>query len=152
MSGFSVRKKARLLELINNEIELFGRMRLITEKQAELIETDDIAAFDETLDRRQELIEEINGLHQESDDLMQSYISYADSSGGESIGELDEAIARLRGAIEGCAEMNDKITEAAKIRALQYTERIGSLNLSRESLGRYQQKLPNNPKMFDKMS
>ena len=152
MSDFSADNKKRLLVLKKQETELFAQMRGITEKQAELIEADDLAAFNETLDSRQELIEKINGLHQESDALMQSYISYADSPEGEKIGELDAAIAELRGLVAEIAGMSEGIMEAAKTRAAHYTERIGTLSLSRKSLGKYQTDLPNSPQMFDKMT
>jgi len=152
VSDFSVDSKARLLELVKEELELFGQMRGIAEKQAELIESDDIATFEGTLDRRQEIIEKINGLHQESDPLMQSYVSYVNSADGKSDGELEKAIGQLRGIIAECAEMNETVLDAAKAKAVDYTERIARMSLSRESLGRYQHELPNPPQMFDKMT
>ena len=152
MSDFSVDKQSRLLSLIKHELELFGQMRGIIGKQAEMIESDDLAAFNESLDRRQELIEKINGLHQEADPLMQSYVSYADSADRDSNRELETAIGQLRSIIAECAEMNDGILEAAKTKAVEYTERIARMSLSRESLGRYQHELPNPPQMFDKMT
>ena len=152
MSDFSVDNKARLLALIKNELELFGQMRGIAEELAKLLESDDIETFNERLDRRQELIEKINGLHQESDPLMQSYISYVNSAGGESDREMDAAIGELRSLIAEIAGMNDVVMEAAKTKAVEYTERIARMSLSRESLGRYQHELPNPPQMFDKMT
>jgi hypothetical protein len=150
VSSFSVENEARLLELIRQELMLFSVMRGRTEKQAEQIKEDDVAAFENSLGDRQEIIEKINGLHQETDGLMQSYSFYRSSADTESPGELDSAISQLKDSIAECAALNDIVVETAKERALYYTERIGKLSLSRQSLGKYQQELPNTPQMFDK--
>jgi len=152
VSNFTVDKKARLLDLSKQELGLFTQIRGICEKQAELIDADDITAFLESLDRRQDIIEKIDRLHQESDVLMQSYVSYSNTAGGKSFEELEAVTGQLRDMIAECIGLNDKIMEAAKKMAGDYSERISRLNTNREGLGRYRQGLPNDPKMFDKMT
>ena len=150
MSIFSGDSAARLLELLGTELEVFGQMLELTAKQTELIAWDDIDALDESLDRRQELIEKINGLHQESDILMQSYISYLDTAGGKNNGSIDYASAQIRETAAKCAELNEKNMAAAKEKAEGYKERIGKLSLGRKSMGAYIQGVANTPEMFDK--
>jgi len=152
VNEFSPDKVKRLLELLNQEIELFGRICETTEKQAELLLADDLDAFDSSLDSRQVLIEKINGLHQESDILVQSYVSYAVFAAGEKIGEIENAVAKRRDLIAECVAQNDKNTIAAKEKAEDFVERIGQLSLRRKSLELYTQDLPNNPEMFDKVT
>ena len=152
MSGFSKDKEARLLELLSQELEIFERMRELTGKHAELIAEDEVDALGESLDRRQELIEKINGLHQESNALMQSYMSYSNSAGGKSIGEIEKAAGRIRDIIAECAGLDEKNTEAAKEKVEQYKVRANKLSLNRKSMGAYIQGVANNPEMFDKMT
>jgi len=150
VSVFSVDSAARLRELLKQELEAFGKMLELTAKQTELIAEDDTEAFDESLDRRQELIEKINGLHQETNALMQSYISYSGAASGESIGDIDALYGRLRETITECAALNDKNIAAAKEKADKYRGRIDKLSLSRKSMGAYIQTVANGPEMFDR--
>jgi len=150
VSRFSRDDEARLLELLGEELEIFERIRGLTGKQAELLSADDIEAFDESLDRRQILIEEINGLHQEASGLMQSYISFSGAGGGSKIDAVEIAAERLREVISECAEQNEKNTAAAKEMAEDYIKRIGKLSLSRKSLGAYALNVPNNSELFDR--
>ena len=152
MSKFSSAKAARLNELLRQVLEIFVEMRRLTENQTDLIAAEDIAALDESIGRRQTLIEEINGLHQESDILMQSYMSYSTSTDGESISEIDAAAGQLRDAITECAGINDKNTLSAMEKAAKYAERIDKLSKSRKSLGSYIHRLSNDPELFDKMT
>ena len=137
MSVFSRDKATRLIELLGQETELFRQMLKHTEAQTELIEKDEIDAFNESLDRRQELIENINVLHQESQSLMQSYISYSSSTGGRKSKSIDTAAASLRELISACAELNEKNIAAAKVKTQSYTERIDKLSTSRKGIGSY---------------
>ena len=150
MSAFSDDDASRLLELLKNEMEVFSAILKLIEKQAESIEADDIYAFGKMLDRTQEYIEIINGLHDESSALMQIYASYVDSAGEDKNTGIDEASDMLRSVIEECAELNDKNAIAADERNQDYIERISKLNLSRKSLGSYMQNVTNAPEMFDK--
>ena len=150
MNGFTKENETRLIGLLDRENELFRRIDELTKEQAKQLEEDDIEAFDKSLDRGQELIEQINGLHQESDSLMQSYISYRDSAGGMEITAINEAAARLSSVIESCVALNDKNTITAKEKAEGYTGQIGKLSLNRKGIGAYIQGVPNTSELFDK--
>ena len=141
---------SRLLELLDREFEAFGQMLEMTAKQTELIEADDIETFDKSLDTRQKLIEKINGLHQESTPLMQSYISYSNSAGGGAINRIEDARSRLGDIVSECASRNDSLLAAAKEKAGTYTSRIDKLSMGRKSMGAYIQSVANTPEMFDK--
>ena len=150
MNGFSKDNETRLIGILNRECEVFRQIGELTQEQAKLLEEDDIDAFGASLDRRQELIEQINGLHQESDSLMQSYISSRSAAGGPDIAAVDELAGRLRGIIESCVAQNDINTVAAKERAEGYIGQIGKLSLSRKGIGAYIQGVPNTSELFDK--
>ena len=152
MSVFKKDAEARLLELLKEETGMFGQMLKLTEEQAELIASDDVEAFEKSLDHRQELIEKINGLHKESEVLMQSYITYANTPAGKRIDGIEAAAEELRDVIAKCAGLNEKNAEAAKDKVDSYKERIGKLNTGRKSLGLYIQNVSNDPEMFDKMT
>ena len=150
MKGFPQENAGRLLELISREIEEFEQILKLTEKQTELIAAEETDALSDSLDSRQELIDKINGLHQETDLLMQSYISFSTTAKGESIGAIDEAIERLDGIIARCAAIDGKNTTLAKEKAEDYIKRIGKLSLTRKSIEKYAPGIPNDSEYFDK--
>ena len=150
MNDFSQDKERRLLELLDQEIDLFVRIYELTEKQSELLTEDDADGFNSSLDSRQELIEKINGLHQESNSLMQSYASFIGSVIGKSIGAIDSAVAKRQNIVAGCTELNEKNTNMAKEKAEGYIKRIEKLSQSRKSLETYTLGVPNNPELFDR--
>ena len=151
MSVFTGSDAASLIELLNQELAISGRILELTVKQADLIAADDIDAFDGSLGLRQELIEKIDGLHQESDVLMQSYISNSGNAEGDAHGDIEELESRLRDIIAECAGLDEKNTIAAKEKAESYKERISKLNLSRKSMKSYVPSISNDPEMFDRM-
>ena len=150
MSTLSVYSTARLLELLRRELEIFSAILELAEKQEELIEADNIDAFSESLDQTRELIGIINGLHQESSVLMQSYMSQSGISGDGKNAEIDTTYRKLGDIIAKCVGLNDKNTTAAKRKTQYYMERIGKLSLSRKSMGSYIQSVANEPEMIDK--
>jgi len=150
VNGFSRDDAKRLQELLEHELGKLRQVFELTSMQAELLASDDIDAFDSSLDSRQELIEEINGLHQESDVLMQSYISVTSSGAAEKADGIEKAAADARAILESCAELNEKNATAAKEKAEEYIKRIGKLSLSRKSLRLYTTDVPNKPELFDK--
>ena len=150
MSVFTVDNAEDLLEPLRQELEILGRISEQTKRQAEMITADDIDGFNGSLGSRQEHIEKINRLHQESDVLMQSYLSYRDSAGGKGVKEIDETIALIRDALAECSALNDINITAAKEKAEGYIKQIGKLSLNRKSLGAYIQDIENKPEMFDK--
>ena len=152
MNGFPRDKEERLLELLEQELGLFDEIREQTIKQAGLLEADDTEGFSRSLDDRQEIIEKINGLHQEHDVLMQSYVSFSASPDGEKIETIESASGRLDAVIRECIGLNEKNTDAAKGKAEEYIKQIGEMSHRRKSLGKYAQSVPNNPELFDKMT
>lgn len=144
--GLPKEKEERLLELLGMEIGLFGQIREMTAAQTSLLEADDTEGFDRSLDSRQLIIERINELHQEKNDLMQSYMSFSETD------TIETAAKRLEELITECAELNDKNTALAKEKAEGYVKQIGELSLKRKSLGKYALEVPNNPTIFDKKS
>jgi len=150
VNDFSQIDESRLLVLLGEELDIFRQIGSLSIKQAEMLAADDLEAFEGSLERRQELIEKINGLHQDTDLLMQSYISFSDSANGEMSDAIESTAGQLRDAIADCASTNDKNMVAAKEKAEEYIKRIGKLSLSRKSLGAYAQSVPNNSELFDR--
>ena len=150
MNDFSQIDESRLLVLLGEELDIFRQIGSLSIKQAEMLAADDMEAFEGSLERRQELIEKINGLHQDTDLLMQSYISFSDSAVGGVSDAIETTAGQLREAIADCVNTNDKNMVAAKEKAEEYIKRIGKLSLSRKSLGAYAQAVPNNSEFFDK--
>ena len=150
MIKFTQDKEKRLLELLEKEFGLFEQMLEQTMKQTELLALDDVFAFEKSLDTRQELIEKINGLHQESDVLMQSYISYSAAPPGKKSAAIDKATAKLRGILSECHEQNAKNIASIKERAEEHTQRIAELGKSKKTLGAYALSVPDNSEFFDK--
>jgi len=149
---FTHSEAARLLELLGQEQKLFNRVLELTEKQAGLLAADDIEAFDKSLDGRQELIEEIDGLHQELDVLMQSYVLFSASSSGGMIEEIQNAVAERYDLIARCVALNGENEAVAKEKAEDYIKRIGKLSLSRKSIEVYAPDMPDSSILFDEKS
>ena len=150
MNVFSPGDEKRLLELIGQRLELVKEILQLTEKQTDILASDDMEAFGQSLDRRQELIEKIDGLHQETNILMQSYLSMIDAAGGRAISAIDEASGRFKDILEQCVRINDKNTAAAEAKADDYLKQAGKLNQGRKGLSAYIQDVPNEPEHFDK--
>ena len=151
-NSFTTESKARLLDLLGRQQGLFAEILAVTEKYTGLISADEAEELDESIQVRQDIIGKIKGLHQESDPLMQSYISFSKSKEGKSIPEIDSAAKRLRETIAECARLNDISIAAAKEKLEEYSKDGDLKRKSRESIGLYIQGLTNAPRHFDKMS
>ena len=150
MNEFPRDKEARLLKLLGDEAAIFSKILELTGKQTELLAADDLEEFEKSLNQRQEFIEQINGLHQEAEALMQSYVSYSESTGRKKIAAIEQAIEKLRDVISECAGLNESNIAAAKEMTGEYVKRMDELNVGRKSLGAYAQNVPNNSELFDK--
>ena len=150
MSGFSRNEETRLLELLGKELELLERIRALTKEQSELIAADDIEAFDMSLDHRQEFIEEINGLHPESNILMQSYAYNSNSGGFKRSAGIEAAAGKFRDILTECSGLSEKNEALAKKASEHQVKRIDELVMNRKSLGSYIQTVSNEPEMFDR--
>jgi len=142
--------EARLVELLVEELGMWEVIRELTKKQAELIAADDMEAFEGSITHRESIIEKIKRLHQESDVLMQSYVSFADSDEKKTVKAIDDAAKRVTDTIAECIESNGENMEAAREKAEGYMGKISKLSRSRKSIGAYAQNVPNSPELFDK--
>ena len=145
-------QEARLLDLLGQATELAERALERSKEQSEMLASDDLDSFNESLDRGRETIIKINGLHQEAEALMQSYASYSISEGGAKIEEVDAAADRFIKTVEQCAAINMRNLNEAKNRTEEFIRQIGSLSLKRKSLGLYAQNTGSSSKLFDKKS
>ena len=139
----------RLLQLLGDELELCGQIRELTEEQTQFLDKDDLEKFNISLERREELIQKIKGLHQESKPLMQSYVSLS-SSDKEKSSEVDRLNKRIREALEFCALHNDRNISAMKEKTQEHTKKIDEQSAKRKGIGGYAQAVPNTSGMFDK--
>ena len=149
MSKFSSADTKRLSELLSEELEVYVQIQKQTEEQTDLLAKDDIEAFDKSLDKREKLIEKIKGLHQDSNPLMQSYVSFS-SAGNESIDEIEKLKAKIRKQLEICANLNDKNMEMMSEKTEEHIKKIEEQSAKRKGIGGYAQSVPNIPEMFDK--
>jgi len=141
----------RLSELLSDELEIYGKILKLTEEQSKLLAKDDIEAFDNSLDKRETLIEKIKGLHQESEPLMQSYVSLS-SGGKEKNTEIDNLRKQIYDIIEKCAGINNENIATINEKAHEHTKKIDDQSLKRKGIGGYAQSVPNMPEVFDKKS
>ena len=150
VSGYTQETETRLLELLEKELELYGQIHSLTLKQAKLLASDELDTFYKSLDDRQGLIEKINGLHQETRPLMQSYLSFSDAPGGIKSEAIDTAEAKRIAVISECKAQNDKNIATVNEKNEDHSKRIGELNKSRKTLGAYTLSVPNDSDLFDK--
>jgi len=137
----------KLSELLKKELEIFEEILKLTGEQAKLLGTDDIETLNSSLEKRQGLIDKINGLHQESSDLMQSYVS---SPQGQKDAVIEDYRKRIKKIIKTCAEQSKENMDEIKLKAEAQTEKIEKQSAKRKGIGGYAQAVPNTPEMFDK--
>ena len=150
MSKFNKDMETHLLELLNKELKLFEKMKEHIKKQTELLASDMIEEFNKDLESAEKLKEKINGLHQESDVLMQSYITSVKSGERGKIKEIDDQRDKIRDIITECRDINEEIQKTAGDKMTEYTKRIKELDTSRKTFGAYALALPDNSVYFDK--
>ena len=139
--------RERLTKLLGEELKLLKQIQKLTEKQTELLSGDDIDPFDDSLNKRQQLIEKINGLHQDSDSLMQSYVS---TPLDEADNEIEVLRAQIKELLEICAKRNNENMDALKAKETEHTKKIDEQSKKRKGIGGYAQAVPNIPEMIDK--
>jgi len=138
----------RLLKLLCDELDLHKKIRKLTEEQTELLTKDEMEAFNSSLDKREELIEQIKGLHQESKPLMQSYASSSSSDSKDS--KLEEVNKEICEIVEKCAGLNSENMVNLRNKIDDHTKKIDERSAKRKGIGGYAQAVPNTPEMFDK--
>jgi len=146
VSKFESSDKDRLQEYLTQEFETFEQIQKLTEKITEQISTDKIEALDKSLEKRQELIEKINGLHQESSPLMQSYVSIEDMIDKE----IEKLVAKIREIAEACAQKNNENMIAIKAKSEKQAEKIDKQSAQRKGISGYAQAVTYTPEVIDK--
>ena len=152
VSGLSGEEEKRLLELTQEQYDLYKQFLELTRRQTDLLAEDDAEGFGRSLDYRQELIEKINGLHQDSDILMQSYMSAAIHQDQGTAAAIAAATERVADILKLCVAENDKNAATAKNMAGDYIKQIEKLNRNKKGIGAYIHKLPNKSELFDRKS
>jgi len=149
VSSISSADVERLSKLLGEELEFYRKIRKLTEEQVELLDKDDIEAFNSSLDKREQLIEKIKGLHQDKGPLMQSYASMSEGEKDKN-SDIDSLNKQIREMIKVCAELNDRNVISMKEKTESHVKRIDEQRAKGKGIGGYVQSVPNNPEMFDK--
>jgi flagellin-specific chaperone FliS len=148
--AFTKDKAERLRALTEQQLAFFEEILKLTSSQSELIELEDIEEFEKSLNKREDIIEKIKGLHQESDPLMQSYTLYKNSTAGKKIAAIDTVVGRLRAVISEAMEVNQLNMEKAASKKSEYSEKIAKLNEEKKGLSGYKAVVPNQSQLIDK--
>ena len=149
MSEFASADKERLTKLLNDKLDIYKKIFKLTEEQAKLLDKDDIEAFNGSLDKRAGLMEKINGLHQESETLMQSYVSTSSDTDKKNseINILNKEIIEI---LNDCANLNDKNIALMNEKTQEHIKKIEEQSAKRKGVTGYVQSVPNTPEVFDK--
>ena len=139
----------RLLELLSEKLEIYKKIQKNTEEQAQLLDKDDIEALESSLDKREKLISKINGLHQESEPLMQSYVSLSAEDKKE-FPEIPKLENEIREILTNCAKLNEANISLMTEKTEKHTKKIEEHSAKRKGIGGYAQSVPNTPEVFDK--
>jgi len=147
VSGFAVTSEKRLTELLGEELKLLNNIVELTDEQTRQIDLDEFDGLGKLLDDRQKLIEKINGLHQETTPLMQSYVS---SSDYEKIYEIDDLRDQIKQVLTKCKNLNEINVEALSQKSTIQSEKIEKQSAQRKGIGGYAQAVPTSSERFDK--
>jgi len=149
VSNFASADKERLTKLLSEKLKIYKQIKSLTEEQTELLAKDDIEAFNSSLDKREELIKKINGLHQDSEPLMQSYVSTSteDNENNSDINNLEKEIREI---LTDCAKLNDVNIAVMKEKTTEHTKKIDEQRAKGKGVGGYVQSVPNTPEVFDR--
>jgi len=139
----------KLSELLRKELKLYEQIRKLTENQTQLLAKDDIDALNTSLSEREACIGKIKGLHQDSNPLMQSYVSFS-MGGKDGNSEIDDLKKQIREILESCNEQNDKNIATMRDKTQEHSKKIDAQSAKRKGIGGYAQSVPNTPEVFDK--
>jgi flagellar biosynthesis/type III secretory pathway chaperone len=139
----------KLIELLSEELELFEQIYKATEKQSKILNVEDydIEAFDKLIDKRQELIEKINGLHQKSNPMMQSFVT---SPSYKKDSEVEKLKEKIQSKVKQCANLNDENMAIISDKTDNQKDKIEKQSAKRKGIGGYAQAVPNTPEVFDR--
>jgi hypothetical protein len=150
VSDFSQQQSERLYQLLADETKLLENLRKAAKEQSIHLAEDKMDDFDKSFSVGQEIIGEIDRLHQETNLLMQSYVSFSNSGNGRKVDKIEESIKAFKSIIAECAELNEINMVSAKEKMEEYSQQITKSSQSRKSIGVYAQSVTNNPEFFDK--
>ena len=151
MSKFNKEQETRLIELLKEEIELFKQIKELAVKETKLLASDDgVGAFNESLSKRENIKEKINGLHQETEKLMQSYISFTTTTPRGKIPQIEKLIESLQEIIAECSNINEKNITIAGNRISEFTKRIKELDTEKKTFDAYTHTIPDSSELFDR--
>ncbi|MDR2599619.1 MAG: flagellar protein FlgN [Oscillospiraceae bacterium] len=139
----------KLIELLSEKLELFEQIYKATEKQSKILSDEDydIEAFDKLIDKRQELIEKINGLHQKLDPMMQSFVS---SPSYKKDSEIEKLKDKIQNKVKECSDLNNENMEIISDKTDNQKDKIEKQSAKRKGIGGYAQAVPNTPEVFDR--
>lgn len=141
MAAFAPEQYARIMELQQQKKTLLQEFHGLAQLQQEIIEREDTTALQGNLNRRQELITQVDTLHQELDLLMQSYPPIRQQL-GESHPQV-AALTALQNEIQDILRQIaalDTQNQARAARQLQhFRDEIKRLSLGRKTLQSYSQ-------------
>ena len=144
-------QETRLIELLKEKIDLFKIIKEETIKQTGLITSEDsMDALIESLDERESIKEKINGLHQETETLMHSYISFVKDAPKGKISQIEKLIESLQEIIAECSNINSKNLSLAGDKIGEYTKRIKELDTEKKTFDAYTLTIPDNSENFDR--
>ena len=152
MGGLTPERIGRLLELQRQKRELLREFHELTLQQERLIELEETAVLKENLNQRQELITEIDTLHQELNLLMQTYSEYSQQAGADpaaqEIGALQQESQKLLQEIAALDEQNQARTARQIDR---FRDEVKRLSLGRRTIQSYNQSISAlGSELFDK--
>ena len=140
MRMFSMQEADKLITLLGERKQLLSAYLALTNQQADILTAEDTDAFNENLDQRQKIIDKIEGLHQEIVPLMQAYTSsVGDSKQPSSYAtKINEIESQTQAMLADVRTVDRRALEKAKEKAAFFGAEIKRVNLSRKSIGKYQ--------------
>lgn len=149
MKSSTVIDNSQLGAVLSKELKLFGKVLSNCEEQAQLLKDDKIDELNATSSKMDKLRDEINGLHQELGELMQSYSLDAAKSGVRDV-DIDTAYAQLMDIIREGALLNEQNMNLLKVKSQEQTKKIDKQRSQREGITGYAQAVVSNPEMYDR--
>ena len=150
MKAFTSDDSKKLLELLEKQHDLVEEILKITKGQSELVQIRDVEQFGNTIDQVDEIIEQINGLHQEASPLMQSYNLYKTSSGGSAVPEIDKLTSSLQAKLSEGSEIHQYNIGLVTDTKGELTKEIAKLADEKKGVGGYKTEVPRESKLIDK--
>ena len=137
MGKFSEGDFLKLIDLLTEKKKLADEFLELTCKQAEIIAAEDINALNVSIEKRQQVIEKLIGLHQEIQFLMQSYASSHAAQTEEGSRKVRQMEEQTENAIREAISKNNENAEAIKKQMEYVGQEARKIDLERKSIGMY---------------